>query len=178
MLAPSARGSCCPCAAQAGGQPVRCRFAAPQLLLRHVLEAVQAVADVCGVCRPLLTCDVCGVCRPNTTSYFNAFVTYDYLLSIGMKPWIELGCARPPARLGPVACGGLAGVGAASTLVFFLHRRPWNSCLLSLLCLHRVLSWCFQLHAVLDVGARCRAHGQLLVRASAPPPFPSPHRCV
>ena len=89
-----------------------------------MLEAVQAVADVCGVCRPLLTCDVCGVCRPNTTSYFNAFVTYDYLLSIGMKPWIELGCARPPARLGPVACGGLAGVGAASTLVFFFIGGP------------------------------------------------------
>ena len=28
---------------------------------------------------------------PNATSYFNAFSTYDYLLSIGMKPWIELG---------------------------------------------------------------------------------------
>ena len=26
-----------------------------------------------------------------TTSYFNAFATYDFLLSIGMKPWIELG---------------------------------------------------------------------------------------
>ena len=37
-----------------------------------------------------------------TTSYFNAFATYDFLLSIGMKPWIELGytpcwMSGPPA---------------------------------------------------------------------------------
>ena len=39
---------------------------------------------------------------PNATSYFNAFSTYDFLLSIGMKPWIELGytpcwMSGPPA---------------------------------------------------------------------------------
>jgi hypothetical protein len=38
----------------------------------------------------------------STVSYFNAFATYDFLLSIGMKPWIELGytpcwMSGPPA---------------------------------------------------------------------------------
>lgn len=28
---------------------------------------------------------------PNATSYFNAFRTYDFLISIGVKPWVELG---------------------------------------------------------------------------------------
>jgi len=31
---------------------------------------------------------------PNATSYFNAFSTYDFLLSIGVRPWIELGCVQ------------------------------------------------------------------------------------
>ena len=39
---------------------------------------------------------------PNTTSYYNAFVTYDFLLSIGMKPWIELGYT-PCWMSGPAA---------------------------------------------------------------------------
>ena len=39
---------------------------------------------------------------PNTTSYFNAFRTYDFLLSIGMKPWIELGYT-PCWMSGPAA---------------------------------------------------------------------------
>ena len=39
---------------------------------------------------------------PNTTSYYNAFVTYDVLLSIGMKPWIELGYT-PCWMSGPAA---------------------------------------------------------------------------
>ena len=39
---------------------------------------------------------------PGTVSYYNAFATYDFLLSIGMKPWIELGytpcwMSGPPA---------------------------------------------------------------------------------
>ena len=40
---------------------------------------------------------------PNgTVSYYNAFVTYDFLLSIGMKPWIELGYT-PCWMSGPAA---------------------------------------------------------------------------
>jgi xylan 1,4-beta-xylosidase len=39
---------------------------------------------------------------PNATSYFNAFQTYDFLLSIGMKPWIELGYT-PCWMSGPAA---------------------------------------------------------------------------
>eukprot|EP00039_Didymoeca_costata_P001494 m.52945 g.52945 ORF g.52945 m.52945 type:complete len:612 (+) comp10829_c0_seq2:51-1886(+) len=39
---------------------------------------------------------------PNTTSYFNAFRTYDFLVSIGMKPWIELGYT-PCWMSGPAA---------------------------------------------------------------------------
>lgn len=37
-----------------------------------------------------------------TNSYFNAFATYDFLLSIGMKPWIELGYT-PCWMSGPAA---------------------------------------------------------------------------
>jgi hypothetical protein len=40
---------------------------------------------------------------PNrTVSYYNAFVTYDFLLSIGMKPWVEIGYT-PCWMSGPAA---------------------------------------------------------------------------
>mmetsp|Transcript_9101 Transcript_9101/g.15033 ORF Transcript_9101/g.15033 Transcript_9101/m.15033 type:complete len:621 (+) Transcript_9101:93-1955(+) len=39
---------------------------------------------------------------PNATSYYNAFSTYDFLLSIGVKPWIELGYT-PCWMSGPAA---------------------------------------------------------------------------
>jgi hypothetical protein len=43
-----------------------------------------------------------GTNSSGTTSYFNAFATYDFLLSIGMKPWIELGYT-PCWMSGPAA---------------------------------------------------------------------------
>eukprot|EP00658_Telonema_sp_P-2_P033435 TRINITY_DN24543_c0_g1_i3.p1 TRINITY_DN24543_c0_g1~~TRINITY_DN24543_c0_g1_i3.p1 ORF type:complete len:514 (-),score=111.05 TRINITY_DN24543_c0_g1_i3:133-1674(-) len=39
---------------------------------------------------------------PNATSYYNAFSVYDYLLGIGVKPWIELGYT-PCWMSGPAA---------------------------------------------------------------------------
>lgn len=61
---------------------------------------------------------------PNAVSYFNAFATYDFLLSIGMKPWIELGytpCwmsgrpAVPPDSYWPTVDYGLC-VGSPDTM--------------------------------------------------------------
>ena len=68
---------------------------------------------------------------PPTISYYNAFVTYDFLLSIGMKPWIELGYT-PCWMSGPAAvpldsCAPLAAkIESAAQRTSPLFRVPNN----------------------------------------------------
>jgi hypothetical protein len=71
----------------------------------------------------------------NTVSYYNAFVTYDFLLSIGMKPWIELGytpCWMRCAPLGYLYQTGLVCGRVLTTHSFTVERSgpaavPLNS---------------------------------------------------